>query len=254
MAKIFSTRIDKEGISVASIKCSNPKLIYTTPSNQYPSGIKMSMKRRTELLKWANEENTIIVEDDYDHEFSNWEDPIASVYSMDQQEQVVYLGTFNKLLHPSIRMGYMIVPYYLLDTIKALYEQSSRFVPPSMQKVLSTFLEKDYLNKHLRNVIEASIIRKEVFIKHFENRSSDMFTPDPNPLGLHIIAKTNSSNSDEFMSSVLAKEGITTHPYSKYFVDETMVSGLVMGYASVNEKIMKKKLDIMDWVLDTAPK
>ena len=100
----------------------------------------MSPRRRLELLKWADKENTFIVEDDYDHEFSNWENPITSIYGLDRQERVIYLGTFNKLLHPSIRMGYMIVPYYLLDTVRALYEQPSHFVPPSMQKTLSRFM------------------------------------------------------------------------------------------------------------------
>ena len=87
-------------------------------------GVKMSINRRLELLKWAAKKSAIIIEDDYDHEFSNWEKPVSSIFSLDKQERVVYLGTFNKLLHPSIRLGYMIVPHYLLDTISALYEQS----------------------------------------------------------------------------------------------------------------------------------
>ncbi|MCP4975548.1 MAG: PLP-dependent aminotransferase family protein [Maribacter sp.] len=253
-AKIFSTHIDEEGISVASIKCQNPKLVYTTPSNQYPSGIKMSMKRRMELLKWANKENTFIVEDDYDHEFSNWEKPLTSIYGLDGQERVIYLGTFNKLLHPSIRMGYMIVPYYLLDAIRALYEQSSRFVPPSMQKTLSTFIERDYLNKHLRKVIETSILRKQMFVQHFEDKFANRFILESNPLGLHIIAKDRQPFSDILTSSILAKKGITAHPFSNYFIGNSLSSGLVMGYASVNEKIIKKKLEMMHRVLDAAPR
>lgn len=253
-AKIFSTPIDEEGISVSSIKCKKPKLAYTTPSNQYPSGIKMSMKRRLELLKWANNKSTFVVEDDYDHEFSNWENPLSSIYSLDNQERVIYLGTFNKLLHPSIRMGYMIVPYYLLDTVKALYQQSSRFVPPSLQKTLSSFIEKDYLNKHLRNVIDASNVRKQVFIKYFEDKLSQRFILEPNPLGLHIIAKDQLPANDLSTSSILLKKGIITHPYSNYFNGKSSSSGLVMGYASVNEKVMKKKLDIMYQVLNDMPR
>lgn len=249
-ADICSAAIDAEGIVIKNTKCKKPKLAYVTPSNQYPSGIKMSMKRRLELLEWANNKNTFVIEDDYDHEFSNWENPLSSIYSLDMQERVIYLGTFNKLLHPSIRMGYMIVPYYLLDTIKALYEQSSRFVPPSLQKTLSSFIEKDYLNKHLRNVIDASILRKQMFTKHFEDKLSHRFNLESNPLGLHIIAKDRNPVSDLRTSSMLAKKGITAHPYSNYFIGNTFSTGLVMGYASVNEKIMKKKIDLMYQVLD----
>lgn len=251
-AKICPTAIDKEGILVSSITCKNPKFVYTTPSNQYPSGIKMSLGRRLELLKWANNKSTFVVEDDYDHEFSNWKNPLSSIFSLDNQERVIYLGTFNKLLHPSIRIGYMIVPYYLLDTVKALFEQSSRFVTPSLQKTLSSFIEKDYLNKHLRNVIDASVSRKQVFIDYFEDKLSHRFNFEPNPLGLHVIVKDRLATSDLRTSTILAEKGITTHPYSNYFIGNSLSSGLVMGYASVNEKIMKKKLDTMNHVLEGA--
>ena len=72
-----------------------------------------------------------------------------------------------------------------------------------------------------------------------------MFTLDPKPLGLHIIAKANKPNNDKFIASVLAKKGITAHPYSNYFIGNNFSTGLVMGYASVNEKVMKKKIDLM---------
>lgn len=244
-ANVFPTAVDDQGISVDAIKCSNPKLVYTTPSNQYPSGVKMGMKRRLKLLSWANKKNTLIIEDDYDHEFSNWDNPLASIYSLDTQERVIYLGTFNKLLHPSIRIGYMIVPHYLLDPIKGLYQQSSRFVPPSIQKTLNSFIEKDYLNKHLRNVIETSLFRKTVFSMLFEERFSNYFSLDASPLGLHTIAKSKRWENDIGIASTLSKIGVTAHPYSEYFMDKTDNSGLVMGYASVNKKVMEKKLDSM---------
>ncbi len=245
-ANIFPASVDSEGISVDSILSKNPKVVYTTPSNQYPSGIKMSMKRRMSLLNWASKNNAFVIEDDYDHEFSNWENPLASIYSLDNQSRVIYLGTFNKLLHPSIRIGYMIVPHYLLDYIDAVYQQSSRFVPPSAQKILNSFIEKGYLNSHLRNLIQASIYRKKVFSSIFSKKFSEYFTIDTKPLGLHVIAKSNELVNDTKIASDLLKAGITAHPYSKYFLGNTSKSGLVMGYASVNNKLIEKNLDKMD--------
>ena len=240
-AKICAVDVDNEGISVNKIKCKKPKFIYTTPSNQYPLGIKMSLKRRLELLKWSSKKNTFIIEDDYDHEFSNWEKPLASVYSLDQQERVIYLGTFNKLLHPSIRLGYMIVPYYLLDTITALQEQSSRFVSRSIQKTMSAFIEKDYLNKHLRNVIEASIERKEQFVNSFNTLENNLSLDSTNT-GLHLIGNIKSNFRDVDISKHLNKENIITHPLSKYFINRTDKNGLVMGYSSVSNKLIKDNL------------
>jgi GntR family transcriptional regulator/MocR family aminotransferase len=238
-ANIYAASIDAEGIIVKNIKSKSPKLVYTTPSNQYPTGIKMSYNRRIELLNWAANKNTIIIEDDYDHEFSNWENPISSIFSLDKQERTVYLGTFNKLLHPSIRLGYMIVPYYLLDTITALYQHSSRFVSPSTQKILSDFIEQNYLNKHLRHVIEVSKERREVFLESFSNNFEQDILIDSSNTGLQIIGTLRDHVDDVLLSNFYDKKNITVHPFSNYFIEGKKQNGIVMGYSSVNTKTIK---------------
>ncbi len=244
-AKICPISIDNEGITIEKVKCKKPKLIYTTPSNQYPTGIKMTMNRRLELLKWASKKSTIIIEDDYDHEFSNWENPVSSIFSLDKQERVVYLGTFNKLLHPSIRLGYMIVPNYLLDTITALYEQSSRFVSPHLQKTLSAFIEKDFLNKHLRRVIEVSIERKALFFDYFNTLFDNEISINSKNTGLHIIGNLENGIDDKKLAYFLSKSDIIVHPYSNYFIGGNKKNGLVMGYCSVNNKVIKETISRM---------
>ena len=241
-ARMCSVDIDEEGMVIDSVKCKSPKLVYTTPSNQYPTGVKMSIKRRLDLLKWASSNNTIIIEDDYDHEFSNWEKPVSSIFSLDKQKRVVYLGTFNKLLHPSIRLGYMIVPHYLLDTVTALYEQSSRFVSPPLQKILSAFIEKDYLNKHLRRIIEVSIERKALFFDCFNSYFDGEISIDSNNTGLHIIGSLKEGIDDIQLANFLGKRGIIAHPYSKYFIGGDKQQGLIMGYSSVNNKLIKETI------------
>jgi len=241
-AKICSANIDEEGINIDSVTAKNPKLIYTTPSNQYPRGVKMSLNRRLKLLKWATEKNTLIIEDDYDHEFSNWENPIASVLSLDNQDRVIYLGTFNKLLHPSIRIGYMIIPSYLVDTISSIYQQSSRFVPHAQQKILSAFIEKDYLNKHLRNVIQVSIERKKIFHDSFTSNFENQISLDSNNTGLHIIGALKDGIEDKKLAQYLTNKNIIAHPLSNYFINGQKENGLVMGYSSVNNKRIRETI------------
>jgi GntR family transcriptional regulator/MocR family aminotransferase len=244
-AKMCAVDIDNEGIRIKSAKCKRPKFVYTTPSNQYPTGVKMSVNRRLEILRWAANKSAIIIEDDYDHEFSNWEKPVSSIFSMDKQERVVYLGTFNKLLHPSIRLGYMIVPHYLLDTITALYEQSSRFVSPPLQKILSAFIEKDYLNKHLRQIIEVSIERKTLFFERFNAQFEEEIAIDSNNTGLHIIGHLKDGLADVRLTNYLEKQGIIAHPFSNYFIGKNKKNGLIMGYSSVNNKLIKETIEKM---------
>lgn len=244
-AEVHSIPVDDDGIMVDKIKDCKAKLVYTTPSNQYPSGVKLSLDRRVAILNWASQNGALIVEDDYDHEFSNWENPLPSVFSLDTTQRVVYLGTFNKLLHPSLRIGYMILPDYLIDTIKALYSQTSRFVPTSIQQTLSTFIEKDYLNKHLRRVIEVSIERKKVFMESFNlNFGGEIFL-DSNHSGLHLIGNLKDDVDDSSLSKHFINKGIITHPYSNYFAKGDKKSGLVLGYCSVNNKLIKEQVNKM---------
>jgi GntR family transcriptional regulator/MocR family aminotransferase len=244
-AKICSTTIDAEGICINEVVCNKPKLVYTTPSNQHPTGVKMSKNRRIELLKWATKNSAFIVEDDYDHEFSNWENPITPIYNLDEHSRVIYLGSFNKILHPSIRLGYMIIPEYLLDSISGLLQQSSRFVSPSIQKTLSLFIEKDYLNRHLRNVIQVSSERKEVFLKALSENFENELTINSNNKGLNVIAELKEGVDDEKLSNYLNETGITTYAYSNYFHQGDKKNGLVMGYCSVNNALIQENITKM---------
>ena len=247
-AKILTAPVDNEGLNVNHIKNTGskaPKLVYTTPSNQYPSGIRMTLGRRLELLGWAGERNCLIVEDDYDHEFSNWEKPISSIFGLDKSNCVIYQGTFNKLLHPAVRLGYLVVPPYLVEDIRALYEQSLRFVSPAIQKVMSSFIEKDYLSKHLRKVVEISNERRVCFTRHFNQHFGKDIQLHPVSGGLHVIAQLPSHINDVDASIFLERHGIVAFPYSKYFLDGQKENGLVMGFSSVREPMIIEKIQKM---------
>lgn len=245
-ADVIPCDVDDEGIMINSINYnSKTKLVYTTPSNQYPLGIKMSKNRRLELLDWVSNNNSLIIEDDYDHEFSNLENPISSIYSLDKEERVIYLGTFNKLLHPSLRVGYMIAPKYLITPIKSIYEQSSRFIPASGQFILNNFIIGGHLNKHVKNVIEISEERKKLFISQTKN----IFNFSKINIGLHIIGKLINNKDDIYAYKLLLKNNVIAYPLSNYYISKEKKSGLVMGYSSVNNKVMKEKTDLINSLL-----
>ncbi len=244
-ASIHSVNVDNQGMCIDDATCLKPKLIYTTPSNQHPTGIKMSSKRRGDLLKWASQKNCFIVEDDYDHEFSNWENPVPPLYSQDKQQRVIYLGSFNKILHPSIRLGYMVVPNYLLEVLTVMFEYSNRFVPPSLQKTLSTFIEKDYLNRHLRNTIKISAERKKIFSTNFVEHFDNQIILDSNNKGLNLIGHLKKGIDDQKLAEYLNNIGVSTYPLSNYFHEGIKKKGLVMGYCSVNERRIKDTIHKM---------
>ncbi len=243
-AKLIPAEIDNEGLNIRGInskKIINLKLIYTTPSNQYPTGVQMSLKRRIELLEWASEQECLIIEDDYDHEFSNWENPVASIFSLDNSDSVIYLGTFNKLLHPSIRLGYMIVPPFLVDEMRATYEQTLRFISPVTQKVMSDFIEKNHLSNHMRRVVKVSNERRDYFVNQFQLCFGDEVKLLALNSGLHLIADISQVN-DVDLAKYLNDNGITVFPYSKYFLKGPKPNGLVMGFSSVDNSVIKEKV------------
>ena len=203
----------------------------------------MSLNRRLELLKWANENSTIIIENDYEHEVNNYKDFIPSLYGLDTQQRVIFLGTFNRLLHPSIRVGYMVVPFYLLDAVEALLKHSHRFVPSSIQVVLSQFIERNYLYNHVKNVIEIAEERKNLFCETFENSFGDSVLLEKSDIrSLHVFAKLHEGLKDTELVNHFAKHNIIAHPYSKCFVSENPTQGLILGYTPVRTQIIKQKI------------
>jgi GntR family transcriptional regulator/MocR family aminotransferase len=139
----------------------------------------------------------------------------------------------------------MIVPSYLIEPIKAIYEQSSRFIPSSTQEIMAQFIDKDYLNKHLRNVIKTSKTRKKLFMGYTEESLNINSSHD----GLHLIGKIKSSMSDIEAYKLLFKNNVVTYPLSNYYISKEKQEGLVMGYSSVNKKVMQEKTILINKVL-----
>jgi len=250
-AKVTFTDLNNGKNELDRKKNKSIKFFYAIPSNQSYSGINMAMEKRLKLTQWASKNGSLIIEDDYDHEFSNWKSPLTSIFSLDKQERVVYLGTFNKLLHPSIRLGYMIVPKYLINPILGIYEQSSRFMPSEVQKIMSLFIEKDYLNQHLRNVVKIAHERKKVFSEQFNHVFKNDILLDPSNIGLNIIGRFNNKNiNDKELSEYLLNYGIVVNPLSKYYLTKPKEQGLVMGYSCVNNKTIKETILKMKYAYD----
>jgi GntR family transcriptional regulator/MocR family aminotransferase len=139
----------------------------------------------------------------------------------------------------------MIAPKYLINPIKSIYEQSSRFIPASGQFILNNFIIGGHLNKHVKNVIEISEERKKLFISQTKN----IFNFSKINIGLHIIGKLINNKDDIYAYKLLLKNNVIAYPLSNYYISKEKKSGLVMGYSSVNNKVMKEKTDLINSLL-----
>lgn len=254
-ANLLPVKLDKEGIDLKQLegkKINKVKIIHVTPSNHYPLGIKMSLKRRQEVLNWASKNKTLIIENDYENEIANSSERIPSIFSLDTEQRTIYMGTFNRLLHPSIRIGYMIVPNYLLNTVQALQEHSHRFVNPSAQVVMNQFIEKNYLYKHIKNVLQIAKERKVVFIDCFNEHCKTMFIEQDSFSSFHLLAFFKDSTSSEQEKKIikqLALRRVIVFSLSKCYIQEPEKQGLIIGYSSVKISAMKQKIKKMSEVI-----
>ncbi len=255
MAKIIGVPIDKKGIKVDAMKKGNyhPKLIHITPSCHYPYGIKMPFDRRLELLAYANEKNAFIIENDYEHELNNWENPLPALFSLDKNNSTIYLGTFNRILHPSLRIGYMIVPPQIRVPLEIMLKHSHRFVAPSVQFVLNQFIEKKVMHNHLHNLIAVTKERKQFFDQTFkEVFEGTGWELHPNEtLSLQTLVKFGNQKTDKELVSLLNKHNLSAHSFNKCFINESKEQGLILGHCSIQKNIIKNKLQRMQTALQT---
>jgi len=251
LAQLLPVPIDSEGINLQALEAvapAKPKLVHVTPSDHYPLGIKMSLQRRQDLLKWAADNHAYIIENDYEHELGNADLSLPNLYSLDHQQRTIYLGTFNRLLYPSIRLGYMVLPPQLVAVVEALLEHSHRFVSPSLQIVMGQFIEKNYLYRHLKNLVEVARERKTLFERQFSDQPNSLVI-QPHPFNsLHLLAhfkKPADSSDEKKQIQKLAQHQISAYSLSKCYIQQPAETGLILGYSTVRPVAMREQLRLM---------
>lgn len=144
--------VNKDGLDLNFLEKSDSKILYTTPSHQFPTGITMPIANRIKLINWAKNNDAFIIEDDYDSELSYYNRPIPSMQSLENSDRVIYLGTFSKALSPALRVSYIVLPNCLLDIYHDVFDFVFSQVPIDIQKTLTLFLKEGYWEKHLRKI------------------------------------------------------------------------------------------------------
>lgn len=144
--------VDKNGMMIDELKQSNSKLVYITPSHQYPTGVSMPISNRLKLLDYINAKDGLIIEDDYDSELTYSNRPIPSLQGLDRSDRVVYLGTFAKSLSPALRVSYMVLPNHLLPIYKESFDVHFARVSLTTQKTLELFMSQGHWDRHLRKI------------------------------------------------------------------------------------------------------
>ena len=241
---IIPMPMDDEGINFKKTK-RKPALVYVTPSHQYPLGVTMSLNRRLELLDYCSSIGSWILEDDYDSEYRYNGHPLSSLQGIDNNNSVIYMGTFSKVMFPGLRLGYLIVPENLIESFTAAKMLTDRNSPIFEQAALEKFITDGHYGRHIRRMRVLYEKRKKVFYNYTERYLSKHLKLHHAEAGLHTIGWLLNINNDIEFSKLMFKNGIITPPLSAYSIKKNCSPGLVLGYAAYSEQEIKTTIKKM---------
>src|SRR6266478_2433451 len=231
--KIIPKPLDNEGIVIArSPRETLPRIVYVTPSHQFPLGVTMSLQRRTGLLDFARAHNAFIFEDDYDAEFRFAGPPLPSLQGIDNASRVIYAGTVSKILCPSLRLGYIVAPEPLVDSLVKIRSAMDQHSSPIEQATLARFISEGFFLSHIKRMRKIYAERRDFFIKQFNELLGDHFTLQVPEAGLNIVAWLRREEDFPTIRNITIDIGVRPSPLSFFCNQAKLKPAFVFGFAA----------------------
>lgn len=230
--KVVNAPVDKNGMNfnAAISKAPNARMAIVTASNQYPLGVTLSLSRRLEMLAWANQKEGWIIEDDYDSEFRFSGAPLEPMQTIDQNGRVIYVGTFSKVLFPSLRIGYLVVPPDLADAYCAAVHLLNRSAPTLDQAALAEFINNGHFSAHIRRMRLIYAERQGAIVAALRKTLAGLLEISATQTGLNVIGWLPQDMSDVVAVQQLRAHGILSAPMSPHFAEQNSRQGLLLGF------------------------
>ena len=240
-AEVVPVPVDKEGLDLSEglKRHSGARLVYVTPSHQFPLGVTMSLSRRLALLEWARRSGAFIIEDDYNSEYRYAGRPLASLQGLDRDGRVMYVGTFSKTIFPSLRLGCIVAPKDLTDAFIAARALADRQSPSLDQAILADFINEGHFARHMRKMRSLYAERQQVLVEAARRDLKGLLEVAPAEAGMHLVGWLPERVSDKTASEKAARYGVDVSPLSAYSTKSLPRGGLVLGYAAVNARQIK---------------
>jgi GntR family transcriptional regulator/MocR family aminotransferase len=218
------------------------KLVYVTPSHQFPLGVVLTLPKRLQLLDWAARNHVWIIEDDFDSEYRYESKPIPALQGLDQNGRVIYIGTFSKVLFPSLRLGYLIVPEDLVDAFVAARWICDRGSPLIEQAVLADFITEGHFASHIRRMRALYMDRRAVMMSIIRQEMSDILEARDAEAGMHTLTWLPRGLKDSRVAEDAAKVGLNILPVSNFALRPLSRGGLLLGYAGFSPSTIRKAM------------
>jgi GntR family transcriptional regulator/MocR family aminotransferase len=215
-------------------------LTYVTPSHQFPTGALLPLSRKTKLLAWAKEHGSVIFEDDYDGQFGYEEYPTPALQGLDGGHSVIYFGTFTKVLFPPFSIGYLVLPERLQDAYARAISLASDKLPVQLQSALAHFIDRRYLERHIKRIEFIYAQRRDVLIEALKNFFGDRIQMVGEYSGLHIVVRFKTKLSDEQIIRKAEEQGIALVSTRPFYIGDGIAGEFIFAYADLTEELINE--------------
>ena len=226
--------LDDEGLIVDRSFLEGSRLVYVTPAHQFPLGVSLSLPRRLALLEWARRSGALIFEDDYDSEFRYAGRPVPALQGLDRHGQVLFAGSFSKVLFPSLRLGYLVVPQDLVDRVAATQSVTHRHAPLLEQAILADFIVGGHFGRHVRRMREVYAERLGVLLESAKARLAGLLEISSVEAGLQTVGWLGEGIDGAAAAAAAARREVEATPVARYGHGRVARNGLQLGFAAVD--------------------
>jgi len=236
--KLVPVGVDGDGLAPTSEQLRQPpRLMFVSPSHQYPTGALMSHGRRRQLLDYAAAHGVWVVEDDYDSEFRYGARPLPALQGLDQHGRTIYLGTFSKTLFPAMRLAYLVLPPDLVEGFARALNELFREGQTMQQAVLARFMAEGHYASHIRRMRAVYSARHDALMQAIEHHFGESLPVIGGDAGLHLVLGLTQQVDDHAVAQHAQRAGVTTRPLSLYHIRQPAAGkGLLLGYGAVREE------------------
>lgn len=243
-AQLFPVPVDEDGLNVARLPQKRGResidLAFLTPAHQFPTGAVMPLARRLEFLKWASDSGTLVLEDDYDSEYQYSGQPIPALMSLDREQRVIYLGTMNQIMFPSLGFAYLIVPPRMVPLYRKARQLAGAQFSPQFQSAVAEFISEGHLDRHVKRLRALYLVRRDTLIGALEKRFKDKVTIGPNRRGVFLCVTFDVGLNDEEIIERAQKVGVGLTSAREFFSRKKPTQQVIMGFGSLTEKEIEK--------------
>jgi GntR family transcriptional regulator/MocR family aminotransferase len=237
-AKAVLVPVDEDGLDVGEGIRRGPdaRMVYVTPSHQFPLGATMSASRRMQLLQWAAREGRWIVEDDYDSEYRFGGKPVTSLQGLDAEARVIYVGTFSKVMFPALRLGWLVLPKDLVPAFRAVRDALDTCSPMLPQRAMTDFLREGHFARHIRRMRTLYAARRTALLEAIGRYLPGRLQVLGAEAGMQLAALLPEGVDDLALSRRVGEAGVSVRPLSQCYRGPVRRSGVILGYGGVDAR------------------